>query len=299
MLLSLGAIWLLGSFPVRTAADYIPPGKVTPAVKAYTPTAIHFPVGTYRYDLNWQGIPVGRSSITIAPSVLPDGTKTYKVRASAQSASVVALFYTLRHVSESVFHAETLAPIIFLSMQKENAKTKSREVRFDENGQVTGNLYYWKKGKFKQEERQAFQGSHTTFDPITATFLARSIVFNKGDEVSFDVFNGKHRYLISLKRGESRVIPLFKKGVEAFSVTPTIKKLTDSDGEKRLRQCTIWVTADSKRDVAKLECEAFIGTVRAELTGFTPASDTPVPIDTNAIRTAFRSPDTELARPTE
>lgn len=280
-------------------ADYIPPDQVTLPAKSYTPKQTNFEIGTYRYNVNWQGIPVGRSAITVTPSVMPDGTKTYTVKATAQSASVVALYYSLRHISESVFRADTLVPLIFSSMQMENSKTKSREVRFEDDGQVVGTLYSWKKGVLRQDEQHAFQGTHATFDPITAAFLARSLDVGENEEVSFDVFNGKHRFLIGLRKGAKELVKVGGKMVEAYPVTPIVKKLTDSEGEKRLRRCVIWVSADEKRDVLKLESEVFVGSVRAELVEFTPAPATPVPLDTGTIRASLRAPEAELSVPVE
>lgn len=268
-------------------ADYIAPEKVQVKTKAYSPENTEFEPGAYHYSIRWQGIPVARAQIIVRSAGLGD-ENFMKVTAAAQTAAGIDLLYTLRHTSESIFDARTLQPISFFSSQTENSKTKYRQISFVGDGNITSKM--WKRGKKGEdvpEEEHTFKSDNATFDPISAAFLARSISVAEGEEVSFDVFNGKHRFLISFKVGPKEQITVRGKTVEARKVTPTVKKLTDTEGEKRLQSAALWISTDGKHDVLRMESRVLVGKVTAELIAFNPAKKA----DANTVRAALGVPE--------
>ena len=48
----------------------------------------------------------------------------------------------------------------------------------------------------------------------------------------------------------------------------SVVKLSDTEGEKRLRSATIWLSADEDRNILKLESSVWIGSVTAEFEEF-------------------------------
>ena len=267
-------------------ADYIAPDQVQIKTKAYAPQNTAFDTGTYHYAVRWQGIPVARAQIVVRSAGL--GDENYmKVTAAAQTAAGIDLLYTLRHTSESIFDSRSLQPISFFSSQTENSKTKYRQISFVGDGTITSKM--WKrgaKGEDVPEEEHSFKSDNATFDPISAAFLARSISVDEGEEVSFDVFNGKHRFLITFKVGAKEQISVRGKTVEARKVVPTVKKLTDTEGEKRLRAAALWISTDGKHEVLKIESSVLVGKVTADLLAFVPAPKS----DPNSVRAALGVP---------
>jgi len=279
-------------FLADARADYIPPGEILVHTKAYTPQNISFPLGTYEYSVDWQGIPVGRASISVKNSVLPVADNPqqdcFVVTAKANSGRVISLFYNLKHKSVSTFRADKLSPLSFYSIQTENSKSKSRQVRFDNDGEIHAEL--WKQGKDTPEEVIDFRSENTTFDPITAAFLARSLPVHLNEDFTFDVFNGKHRFLITLRVLRKEMVDVAGGQREAFVVVPTVKKLTDSEGEKRLRQATLWISTDPSREVLKIKSEVYIGSVNAELERFIPEPSLPA----TTARASLKTPRAEI-----
>lgn len=277
--------------PACSRAEYIPPDRVQVKTKTYTPAGTKFPAGTYEYSLNWQGIPVGSATITVttgsACSQDDSAPECSTVTARARTGSVIRIFYDLNHLSESVFRADSFTPVRFHSVQTENSKTKSREVTFARDGRIRGALY--KGNKEEPEEEVTFESTNQTFDPISASFLARSLPIVEGEELSFDVFNGKHRFLITMKVVGKEKIKVGKVKRDAFKVQPTVKKLTDSEGEKRLHAAMLWISADENRDVLKIKSRVAVGSVNAELVRFKPAA----PLPDAAARAALKAPEGE------
>lgn len=280
--------------PSPALADYIQPGQVVVRTRTYTPAETNFPLGTYEYEINWQGIPVGTASITVGTGDYPVSGEVkhcFSVAARARTGRVIRLFYNLNHLSESVFRADSLTPIRFHTVQTENSKTKSRDVTFGADGSIKASV--WKDGKDAPDEIFDFVSQNQTFDPIAAAFLARSLPVSEGEQLTFDVFNGKHRFLITMSVVGREQVKVDGVRRDAYKVIPTVKKLTDTEGEKGLRSATIWISADNNRDVLKLKSEVFVGSVNAELLRFIPAAGTP----DAAARAALKSPSDATPAP--
>jgi len=251
--------------PVAALADYIPPNEVQVKTDAYQPKTTNFEEGVYYYNVAWQGIPVGRAQVDVKDQKI-GAEPFFHVKAMAQTASVIDVFYKLRHTSESVFHADTLKPQRFYSWQKENSREKAREISFSNDGQIrtvgTNNGAV--------SDSIEFHSDNFTLDPISAAFVARSLPLEQGEKLSFDVFNGKHRYLVSFLVEGLETIFVNGKQREAFRVTPSVQKLTDTEGETRLQSATVWVSADPAREVLKLESKVLVGKISAQLVSFVP-----------------------------
>lgn len=242
------------------AADYIAPGEVLVKTKAYTPEHADFGEGVLSYSISWQGIPVAFATV-LTERDNQGGKNLLHVQASVKTGRAIDMLYRLRHRSDSFFEAESFRPSTFYFHQTENSRIRYTQVAFEPDGKIRSKR--WKNGK--EEASLEFKSDNFTFDPVSAAFLARSLPIAVGEEVSFDVFNGKHRYLISftvagkekVKRGEERV--------EAFKVIPRVKKLTDTKEDKRLQSAVLWISADERRDILRLESKVWLGKVVAEL----------------------------------
>jgi hypothetical protein len=251
-------------------SEYVDPASIRVQTEKYVPETTDFRKGIYEYEVSWKGIPVASATIDIRDREV-DSAKAYFVEASAKTNKVVGVFYKLRHTSNSLFYQEDLRPIRFSFRQTENSRKKSSEIVFGEGGEIKSVLE--KNGKV--EEARQFFSDNQTLDPISAAFLARSIPIELGQRASFDIYNAKNRYLISFKVTEIEEIylPGEKDKRLAYKVIPRLRKLTDTEGEKRFRKAEIWIAADETRDVLKIESEVFVGSVSAHMKSFTPQDD--------------------------
>jgi hypothetical protein len=256
------------SAPIANA-DYIPPSQVVVRTKAYQPQETNFPLGSYEYQISWEGIPVGSASIQIG-TTRRDGKKMLDVKATACSGGIVSAFYRLRHQSESIFSAQALKPVEFLSQQTENTRFTNIKISFSPDGSIHAKINKGKLNSAGKSEEVSFKSENATFDPISAAFLARSLPVESTEDPSFDVFNGTDRYLISFHVVGREKIAVAGKEYDAFKIRPSVKKLTDTEGEKRLRRAYVWVSADGSREVLKLESQVLLGSVSAKLVRFIP-----------------------------
>ena len=255
--------------PLQLAnAEYIPPSKVVVRTKAYQPQQTNFPLGSYDYEVAWEGIPVGIATVRVG-TTHRDGKKMLDVEATARSGGIVSLFYKLRHRSESIFSAQELKPVAFVSEQTENSRFTNLTITFSGNGVISAKIA---KGKLNSEgktEEVSFKSDNDTFDPISAAFVARSLPMDPEKDISLDVFNGKDRYLITLHTIGRETVYVEGKEYDAFKIEPSVQKLTDTEGEKRVRRVYLWLSTD-RRDVVKVESRVRLGAVSAKLVRFVP-----------------------------
>jgi hypothetical protein len=244
-------------------AEYIDPGDVQVSTERYSADTTTLKAAEYTYDLSWQGIPVGSASIKVTEDVESphDKDKSVGIVAEAKSTKVVDVFYKLRHLSESQVSKKDFKPSKFKTWQTENTKIKSAEVVFSKDGSI--HSFVEKDGKV--DKKSDFISNNFTLDPISAAFFAKSIPIKVGQTSSFDVFNGKHRYLIEFNVVALEEIEVMGKKRSAFKAVPKVIKLTDTEGEKRLNEAAIWIANDETREVLKLHSKVFVGSVGATL----------------------------------
>lgn len=252
-------------------AQYIPPGEAKVQTSVYTPSTTTFPEGIYHYRVAWQGIPVAHATVAVGKTSLTE-QPYYRVTAEAQTVRAIDLFYRLRHRSEGFFRSDTFKPLSYYFVQRENSKEKFRQIYFGNDGRIRAKR--WKDGE--ETGDYDFRTDNLTLDPLSAAFLARSLPVTLGTEATFDVFNGKNRYLITFRVEDKKPLKLsrateFEDAVvrDAYKVVPTIKKLTEADGkEKKFKSAIIWLSADERRDILMIESEVMVGSVTAKLEEF-------------------------------
>ncbi len=270
-LIFLGTALLSTTLVNPAEAQSIPAALVKVKTERYQPGKIQFPQGVYDYDIAWQGLPIATGRIEVQSE--HDLTEpVIKVTADCWSARGMSWLYNLKHRTESVFYSSSFQPVRFLTTQVENSRENISAVNFLTDGHVQSRR--WKNGKPNGEDD--FTTENPIMDPVTATFLARSLPFDVGSEVAFDVYNGKHRFLIKMKLDARERIKVGTELRDAYRIIPTVEKLTDPEGGKKFKSATLWVSADDRRDVLKIESRVLIGRVTAMLRSYAPAgSDSP------------------------
>lgn len=211
------------------------------------------------YQASWNGIPVASAEIRSVPLVI-EGKKFYQVKVQARTWRYLELIWKMRDVIESTFDAKTLYPRRFIFRQRENRKKIDTTAQFDPLSKKW--IVHRQQGNRARDYE--FVSQHT-MDPISAAYLARSLDFKVGDTLRMEVFGGNSRYLLILDIVGREPVST-KSGVsEAYKVVPRVINLTSSGYAGRVRQATVWISADEKRIPLKMVSQVFIGYVSIEL----------------------------------
>ncbi|MBI4527149.1 MAG: DUF3108 domain-containing protein [Deltaproteobacteria bacterium] len=230
--------------------------------KTYEPVFHPFEQGeSASYRATWSGVPVASADVETR-SVLIDGRKYYRVEVQARTWKYLELIWKMRDSIESIFEHGTLRPRRFVFRQRENRKKTDTTAVFESET---------KKWVIRRKEGKKIKDfefvSQDTLDPISAVYLARSLDFKVGDMLRLDVFGGKSRYQVTMDVvGQERITT--KAGeFNAYKIVPKIVNLTKSGYAGRVRQATVWISADEKRRPLKVVSQVFIGTVNIEWVG--------------------------------
>ncbi len=166
----------------------------------------------------------------------------------------------MRDVIESIFEAKTLYPRSFIFRQRENRKKIDTTAHFDPASKKW--VVHRQQGyNIKDYE---FISQHT-LDPISAVYLARSLDFKVGDTLRMEVFGGNSRYLVLLDILGMEPVSTRTGLFEAYRIVPRVMNLTSSGYAGRVRQATVWLSADERRRLLRMVSQVFIGYVSIDL----------------------------------
>lgn len=219
--------------------------------------------GKYEYRVSWQGIPAAEVLVDVE-----ERDETYQIVTNVRTFSAIDIFYKLRYRAEGIVSALNLMPERMSIEHRENSRVKMTEMSFRDDGTIHSVFTH----VGKESQTFDFNPNNFTLDPFSAAFLARSLSWTKGETKTFDTFNGKSRYLISLTAEDRTRTFINGENRDVWVIVPRVEKLTDPNAEKKLRDAKIYVTADKARDVLQIVSEVFVGSVTTRLVSFVPSS---------------------------
>lgn len=246
-------------------AEFVSPEKLSVHTEKYVPLIVDIPQGSFFYGIKWQGISVAEATITV--SKLTENAKDYwDIKVSATSSSIVAIFYSLEFTGHGVFSTSDLRPKLFRTKQIENGRESERMIDFHEDGTIEATRT--KRGKIV--EKLAFNPNNLLFDPISGAFFVRSLDLSIGHKVDVDIYNSRHRYIITFLPDKIENITVAKQKYQAINIVPAVQLLTDTEPEKRVRRLNVWVSNDPQRLILRFASDVWIGKVTADLIRYLP-----------------------------
>jgi hypothetical protein len=258
---------LLFSNSLRAQENFVPPEQLRVRTPIYQPDFSQFEprLGTYTYEVTWQGIPAAEASVTINQ----DGLR-YVMTTFAKTNSAIDIFYRLRYRAQGLISAITFLPEKTQVENRENSRIKIVEMNFRNDGTIHSVF-----NRNDNREVFDFDPQNLMLDPFSAAFIARSQEWRAGETKTFDTFNGKSRYLISLTALGREKITFDKRRQDVWVISPQVRKVTDPNGPQKLQSAKIYVTADKSRDVLQIVSSVFVGSVKTTLVKFEPAPSLP------------------------
>lgn len=211
------------------------------------------------YRGSWLGIPVASAEIQTVPLFM-NGKKYYHATLQASTSKYLEFVWKMRDSVESVFDSQTMQPHRFVFRQRENRKNTDTTASFDPATQK------WSVRRQEGAKIRDFDfTSDNTLDPISAVYLARSVDFKIGDTLRLEVFGGKSRYLVLLDVVSKERITIGDNSLDAYKIVPRVQNLSREGYAERVREVTVWISADDRRRPVRIVTQAFIGNVIIEL----------------------------------
>jgi hypothetical protein len=192
-----------------------------------------------------------------------------------QTTPYADLFYKMRdYVRESVAEDTLRTGNVHID-QHENSRLYSYDVAMDRPAQmvtVTAN------SKHGTQVKQFIASD--PFGPLSGAMMALSQDLTPGHTYAFDVFGGSQRYVFSFDVQERERIHTVLGDFDALKIVPDVWYVSDGKLRSQAHGTVLWVSADKRHLPLRIQSEAFIGSVYADLIkvdGVGPAATSPSP----------------------
>ena len=267
------------------------PPEVKAKVPVYNPGPVPFHDGEeLTYQASWLGIPAAEARIRFRKKIKdparqnptgkdpaqkdparndpshgdPQRTEQPRSRWIAevwvQTTPYADVFYKMRdYVRESVAEDSLHTGNIHVD-QHENSRLYSYDVAMDRPAQmvtVTAN------SKHGTQIKQFIASD--PFGPLSGAMMALSQDLTPGHTYAFDVFGGSQRYVFSFDVQERERIHTVLGDFDAFKIVPDVWYVSDGKLRNQAHGTVLWVSADKRHLPLRIQSEAFIGSVHADL----------------------------------
>jgi len=221
------------------------------------------------FEAWWVGIPVGQARVELhkKPAQLhsdPPGANTMRWTAEAwvETNAFADLFYKMRDYAKEEMAADTFRTNGVYIVQHENRRLNYYEVKIDRGKQLVTATKKNHKGTLAKQ----FIATDP-WGPISASMMALTMPLAAGKTYNFDVFAGGQRYVFSFVVDKRERISTELGDFDAWRVVPDIVYMSDGNLRGEARGTVLWVSADDRHLPLRIESQAYIGSVRADLIG--------------------------------
>lgn len=231
-------------------------------------------IGSYSYDIRWQGLTAGKARIV---TVHTNGH--YLIATTANTDNLARHLLTARY-----FGMARVAPDLHARDVVENRTIRKRQVvtysRFDDDDAIE--IVQAKarpKRSVKIRELRLEEGG-AAIDPFTAVLRARAVPWEKGRQVAYVLLVGDDRYRLTLTcRGGTR-IKVEGKRHPVWHLRPKLELYAEpgsaapEDAEDRagtikaVSKADIYIARDARQQILRIETDSLLGTFDVVLTGF-------------------------------
>lgn len=259
---------LLAGLIVQSAkpATGIPPRPASAAPAVAAPAALaevpFWDGETSRYDVSWSAMTAGQATLSVRATRGPSGIETWNARADAMPSSMLSALYTLRYHAESTFDARTLLPRQSLIDGTEGQRRRIRRTTFDRSARTA--RYSVTIGDTVSRTIDIDAQSH---DVLSVVYKIRALPLASGFRARIPVCDNGHRYVFEIAVGEKTILKTPLGDLPAWKITP---RVTGEDGKTEPSQKTLWLSADARRLLLRVESTLAVGKVTLALAAYTP-----------------------------
>ncbi len=218
------------------------------------------------YVLKWGGIAAGDSVMEVVAGDLVDGAMLYNVISTANSRSLVDVFYKVRNRYETHIHPLDGLTRKFVFAMNEGGKRKDRVLLFDQARHIVTRIVR----ENGQTQSQIYEIPEGCQDNLSSLYAMRSEDFTVGDSLTLRVFEGK-------KNWELIVDVLAKEEIEVkagtFTTLKVHPKLKFEGIFRRKGELHVWMTDDKRHIPVLMKSEVRIGSINAELVAYSAGEE--------------------------
>ena len=235
------------------------PPEVKAKVPAYKPGPIPFHDGEQLiYQASWVGIPAAQARLEFHKR--PKDPSRWIGEIWIETNPFADVFYKMRDYVRESMAGDTLHTSGVYLVQHEKSRLNYYDVTVDRPAQMVTIT----KKNHKGTQSKEFIASDP-WGPISGAMMALTQNFAPGKTYAFDVFSGSQRYVFAFEVEKRERIHLSLGDFDAWRIVPDVWYVSDGAMRSQVHGTVLWISADKRHLPLRIEAQAFIGHVRADL----------------------------------
>ena len=237
------------------------PPEIQAKVPAYKPGPIPFHDGEQLvYQASWVGIPAAQARLEFH-KVQKNDQNRWLGEIWIETNAFADLFYKMRDYMKESMADDTLHSSGVYLVQHEKSRLNYYDVTIDRHTQMVTMT----KRNHKGTQSKEYIASDP-WGPISGAMMALTQDFAPGKTYAFDVFSGSQRYVFAFVVDRREKIHLDMMGdFDAWKVVPDVWYVSDGELRSEARNTVLWISADQRHLPLRIQAQAYIGYVRADL----------------------------------
>ena len=236
------------------------PPEIKAKVPAYKPGPMPFHDGEQLiYQASWAGIPAAQARLEFHQQQNKDPQR-WLGEIWIETNAFADLFYKMRDYMKESMAADTLHTNGVYLVQHEKSRLNYYDVAIDRPAQMVTMT----KKNHKGTQSKEYIASDP-WGPISGATMALTQPFAPGKTFAFDVFSGSQRYVFAFVVDKREKIHLDIGDFDAWKVVPDVWYVSDGEIRSEARNTVLWISADERHLPLRIQAQAYIGYVRADL----------------------------------
>ena len=208
---------------------------------------------TLRYSISWFGIKAGE--LVIHTEALDRKAERFRIQVTAKSAGLLAVFYPVEDLFETIVEGPERLPVRYAIDQKEGARRNRKLTLYD---QARQQIIYTK----NDEKPIVYTVNGPVHNEFSSFMILRAMPLVLGQSVIVSTFADKKRYEVPVKVLSSHVVPSILGKKPSLTVRPHLKF---KGLYKKTGDPVIWLTDDEFRIPFRIKARIVIGSLTAKL----------------------------------
>jgi len=211
------------------------------------------------YQASWVGIPAAQARLEFhkQQNKSPD---RWLGEIWVETNAFADLFYKMRDYAKESMASDTLHSSGIYIVQHEKSRLNYYDVTMDRHAQMVTMT----KKNHKGTQSKEYIASDP-WGPISGAMMALTQDFAPGKTYAFDVFSGSQRYVFAFVVDRREKIHLDIGDFDAWKVVPDVWYVSDGELRSEARNTVLWISADQRHLPLRIQAQAYIGYVRADL----------------------------------
>jgi Protein of unknown function (DUF3108) len=236
------------------------PPEVKAKVPTYKPGPIPFHDGEQLiYQASWVGIPAAQARIEFHKQGQKDPPR-WLGEIWIETNPLVDVFYKMRDYMKESMADDTLHTSGVYLVQHEKSRLNYYDVKIDRPAQMVTVTRKNHKGTTSKQYIAS-----DPWGPISGAMMALTQDFEPHKTYAFDVFSGSQRYVFAFEVEKREKIHLALGDFDAWRIVPDVWYVSDGSLRSEARGTVLWISADRRHLPLRIQAQAFIGWVRADL----------------------------------